>query len=153
MKPAIQFLLTLVVLSAGIGCTDNDEPNSMYDSKRILACHDEQAASLEETKSKLVGLWEWKQAEYVYAIPPDKDLVGMRIELRGDDTGTLMYKGESPLEFTWSIGTYDIYFSFSTDPLIPHLSGHILLCDDVMLCGIAGSELADGVNNYYQKIQ
>jgi hypothetical protein len=103
--------------------------------------------------NKIIGQWEWKHAEYIYANPPDNDFKGMKIEFRDDLTGTLTYYKIAPQEFTWSIGTYSIYFGFSTEPIIPQLSGQIIFCDNIMLCGIIESQIADGVNNYFQKIQ
>jgi hypothetical protein len=151
MKLEILFIAILPLI--GINCTDNDDPKSIYDTQETLECHDKQSLDLEETKTKIVGLWEWKHAEYIYATLPDKDLQGMKIEFNDDWTGTLTYHNETPLEFTWSIGTYSIYFGFSTDPVIPHLNGEILICDDIMLCGITTTEFADGVNNFYEKIR
>ena len=142
----------MVTLSIS-SCADKDDPKSAYDSQRILECHNKHTWGHEETRNKIIGQWEWKHADYVYAVPPGNDLTGMKIEFRNDFTGTLTYYEVVPLEFTWSIGTYDIYFSFSTDPIIQQLSGQILFCDNIMLCGIEGSGIADGVNNYFQKIQ
>ena len=153
MKLGIRILFIIIIPFIGFGCTDKDDPKSTYDKQVILDCHNKQSFDLEETKNKIVGLWEWKHAEYIYAIPPDKDLKGMKIRFRDDSTGTLMHNKKAPLEFTWSIGTYNIYFGFSTDPVIQELNGHILFCDDIMLCGITGTEIADGVDNYYQKVE
>jgi hypothetical protein len=153
MKRGIIFYFIIISLFIGMSCTDKDDPKSAYDSQRILECHNKQTWGLEETGNKIIGQWEWKHAEYVYAIPPGNDFKGMKIEFRDDWTGTLTYSQEAPAEFTWSIGTYNIYFGFTTEPLIPQLNGHIFFCDNIMLCGVAGSGIADGVNNYFQKIQ
>lgn len=155
MKIRLQFLLIASISLIGMTCTDKDEPAATYDSERILQCHNRQTWGLDATKDQIVGLWEWKHAEYIYAVPPDDaaKLNGMKIEFRNDLTGTLTYKGVTPLEFTWSIGTYNIYFGFSTAPEIPQLNGQILFCGNIMLCRGAGGETADGVNNYFQKMQ
>lgn len=143
----------IISLFIGISCADQDAATSAYDSQRILECHDKQTWGLEEARDKIIGQWEWKHAEYIYAIPPDNDLTGMKIEFRDDLTGTLTYNKVAPLEFTWSLGTYNIYFSFSTEPLIPQLNGQVLFCNNIMMCGVGGSGIADGVNNYFQKVQ
>ena len=153
MKHGIISYFIIISLFIGISCADNDDPKSTYDSKRILECHNKQTWGLEKTTDKIIGQWEWKHAEYVYAIPPDNDFTGMKIEFRDDLTGTLTHNGSAPLEFTWSIGAYNTYFGFTTAPFIPQLNGQILFCDDIMLCGVAGSGIADGVNNIFQKIQ
>ena len=137
----------------GIGCDDKHDPKSAYNSREILECHNQDTWGLDEVRNKIIGQWEWKHAEYIYAVPPADDFAGMKIEFRDDLTGTLTYNNTAPTEFTWSIGTYNVYFSFSTEPLIPQLNGQILFCDNIMLCGVAGSGIADGVNNYFQKIQ
>ncbi|MEO7992333.1 MAG: hypothetical protein ABI663_22475 [Chryseolinea sp.] len=142
-----------ISLFIGIRCANNDDPKSAYDSQRILECHNNQTLGLEETRDKIIGQWEWKHAEYIYAVPLDNDFKGMKIEFREDLTGTLTNNKVAPLDFTWSIGTYNIYFNFSTTPMVPQLNGQILFCDNIMLCGIAGSGITDGVNNYFQKIQ
>ncbi len=152
MKHGIICFFVIISLSIS-SCADKDDPKSAYDSQRILECHNKQTWELEEAKNKIIGQWEWKHAEYIYAIPPDNDLKGMEIEFRDDLTGTLTYNKVAPLEFTWSIGTSNIYFGFSTEPLIPQLNGQILFCDNIMMCGVAGSGIADGVNNYFQKIR
>src|SRR5688572_32183357 len=105
MKPGIKIVLIIIIPFIEIGCADKDDPTLTYDSQRILECHNKQTWGLEETKNKIVGLWEWKHAEYIYAIPPDNDLKGMKIEFRDDLTGTLTFTKVDPLEFTWSIGT------------------------------------------------
>ena len=143
------FIISLSISS----CADKDDPKSVYDSQRILDCYNKQTWGLQEVKNKIVGQWEWKYAEYIYATTPDNDFKGMKIEFRDDLTGTLTYSKVAPLEFTWSIGTYNVYFGFSTEPLIPQLNGQILFCENIMLCGVTGSGIADGVNNYFQKIQ
>ncbi len=152
MKHRIINLFLIASLFIGISCEDHDAPESIYDSQRILERHNEQTWGHEQTKSKIVGQWEWKHAEYLYAIPPDNDLNGMKIEFRDDFTGTITYTNMAPQEFTWSIGAYNTYFGFTTDPGIPELSGLILFSDDIMLCGVVGSGIADGVNNFFQKL-
>jgi hypothetical protein len=151
MKPRIKILLLSIIPFIGFGCVDEDDPNLIYDSQILLECHDEQSLDLEHIKEKVIGQWEWKHAEYIYAIPPDNDLEGMRINIKDNFSGTITYMKEAPLEFTWSIGAYT-YFGFSTDPIIPQLNGRIIFCDNIMLCGIAGTGIVDGVNNYYKRV-
>jgi hypothetical protein len=153
MKHGIISYFTIISLFIGISCADKDDPKSVFDSQGIIECHSKQTWGLEETKNKIIGQWEWKHAEYIYAVSPDNDLKGMKIEFRDNLTGTLTYNEGAPLEFTWSIGAYNTYFGFSTEPLIQQLNGHILFCDNTMLCGVAGSGIADGVNHYFQKIK
>lgn len=155
MKFGIKCFLITIIPLIGISCADKDDPNLTYDSQRILECHNEQTWGLDATKNKIIGLWEWKHVEYIYAVPPynDSELKGMKIEFRDDLTGTLTYNEVVPLEFTWSIGTYNIYFSLSTEPVITQVNGVVLFCDNIMSCGVTGSGIADGVNNYFQKIR
>lgn len=143
--------VSLVVIS----CSGEGDPGVTYDSQRILECHNEQTWGIDATRNRIVGLWQWKHVEYVYGIPTGKndELKGMKIEFRNDLTGTLTKDKAVPVEFTWSIGTYGVYFGFSTTPEIPQLNGQILFCDNVMLCGVAGSGIVDGVNNYFYKIR
>jgi len=150
MNPGLKCLLIATVSLLAVNCADDAEPT--YDSGRILECHNNQAWGLDATEEKIVGTWEWKHAEYIYAVPYPNDLTGMKIEFR-DGTGTLTYSKVAPLEFTWSIGAYGTYFGFTTDPLIPQLTGQILFCGKQMVCGIGASGLADGVNNYYEKVE
>ena len=154
MKSIIKYLLLTIISLIGISCADKDDPTQTFDSQRILECHNKQTWGLEATKNKIVGLWEWKHTEYIYAIPPDNasELKGMKVEFRDDLTGTLTYNEVAPLEFTWSIGTYNVYFGLSTEPTITQLNGQVLFCDNIMLCGVA-TGIADGVNNYFKKIQ
>lgn len=152
MKLGIKLALIAILPFIGNSCSDNDNPPT-YDSQRIQECHNQQLWGMDEVQSKLVGQWEWKHAEYIYAIPPNNDLTGMKVEFRDDFTGTLTYSKVAPLEFTWSVGAYNFDFGISTDPLIPQLNGQILFCDDILLCGIGASGISDGVNNYYQKVQ
>ena len=152
MKPGINSILLAIISLVAFSCDDNDGSESMYDSQRILECHNKTTWGFDETKNKIVGTWEWKHAEYVYAVPPDDDLTGLNIEFRDDGTGTLRNNKVAPLEFTWSIGAYGTYYGFTTEPLIPQISGQILFCDNIMECGIAASGLADGVNNFYEKV-
>lgn len=155
MKSRIKCHLLTIILLVGISCADNDDPAHTFDSQRILDCHDKKSWGLDATKNRIIGLWEWKHVEYVYAVPPydDSELKGMKIEFRDDMTGTLTKNKVAPLEFTWSIGTYNTYFSFSTEPVITHVNRVVLFCDNIMSCGITGSGIADGINNYFQKIE
>jgi len=153
MKIPVVSYFTIVVLFVAMSCSDKDDPKTTFESALIRACHDKQTWGLDEVQDHLIGQWDWKDAEYIYATPPDIDLTGMKIEFRDDMTGTLTYSKIAPQQFTWSIGTYNTYYSFTTEPVIQQLSGQILFCDDTMLCGIEGSGIADGVNNFYQKVK
>lgn len=155
MKSRIKYLLLTIISLIGTSCEDKDDPTQTSDSQRILDCHNKQTWGFDATKNRVIGLWEWKHVEYIYAVPPynDSELKGMKIEFRDDLTGTLTYNEVAPLEFTWSIGTYNIYFSLSTEPVITHVNGVVLFCDDIMSCGITGSGIADGVNNYFERIE
>lgn len=146
----------IVILFILIGCGNkDDDPAANYDSQKILECHNEQSWTTEEIADNLIGKWEWKYVEYIFGIPSDNDndLESIKIEFKGDFTGILENGNSKPQEFAWSIGTYNIYYGFSTQPTISRLSGNILFCNDIMLCGITGSGIADGVNNYFEKIK
>ena len=153
MKNGIIRSFIIFNLFIAIGCSEKEDPKSAFNSQAIRECHNKQTWGLDEVTDNIIGQWEWKHAEYIYAVPPANDPKGMKIEFRNDMTGTLTYSKTAPVEFTWSIGTYNIYFSFTTEPLIPQLNGQILFCDNIMLCGIVENAIADGVNNYFQKIQ
>jgi hypothetical protein len=146
-------LLTIFTLlsTLGIGC--KDDSISPYDYRTIWECHHKNNWDIESTKNKIIGLWEWKYikccGETSNPYENGTEFKGLRIEFKVDGTGILT-NGDAIGEFTWTIGTYNVLYSFTTDPPISQVSGQLLFCDDIMLCN---ASYIDGADNFFKKLK
>jgi hypothetical protein len=140
----------LVVFTVGQGC--HEDSVSLYDYQSILKCHNESNWNLESTENKIIGLWEWKYirccGETANPYENDTESKGLKIEFKDDGTGVLINNDVSE-EFTWTIGTYDVLYGFSTEPSITQISGQLIFCDDIMMCN---ASYADGADNFFKKL-
>lgn len=150
-------LLTLLITTisvAGQGCDDNQNP--MFDYSTIWKCHHESDWSYETTKTKVVGLWEWKYikccGETTKPYQNGTESKGTKIEFNVDGTGILI-DNDVIGEFTWDIEVLvneNGLYEFQTTPMISQLHGRLLFCDNIMMCN---SSYKDGADNFFKKTE
>ena len=149
MKKIHRLLIVLTLLTMGQSC-DNDSILP-YDYESIWNCHHKSNWTLESTKSKIIGIWEWKYTKCCgYTSNPyqnNTESKGLKVEFKNDGTGVLI-EDNAMSDFTWTISTYTDIYSFEITPFIPQLNGQLLFCDNIMMCN---ASYFDGADNFFVK--
>ncbi|MFN7602249.1 MAG: hypothetical protein ACK5R0_12725 [Bacteroidota bacterium] len=144
--------LTAIVIGCTLGQGCKKDSISPYDYGTFLKCHNKGNWDLESTKNKIIGLWEWKYIKCcggtANPYENESESKGLKIEFKKDGTGILI-DNDAIGEFKWDIGTYNVFFSFTTDPPIPQIIGQLLFCDDIMMCN---ASYKDGADNFFKKL-
>lgn len=139
----------MALLAVGQSC--ENESNSPYDYQAIWNCHHNSNWTLESTKTKIVGNWEWQYVaccgETNNPYHNNKESKGLSIEFRNDETGILI-ENNMIVDFTWTIRTFTDIYSLEITPSITQLYGQLLFCDNIMMCN---ASYFDGADNYFEK--
>jgi hypothetical protein len=143
------FLVTIIL----VGQACDDSPRQLYDYQRIWKSHYEISWNYETTRTKIVGVWEWKYVkccgESTKPYKNGTESKGLKIEFKDDGTG-IATNHDAVEEFTWDIEIADNdLYGFETTPFISQLHGRLLFSDNIMMCN---GSFIDGADNFFEKI-